>query len=137
MCLLLLLAVHAVQAEVVTPARVRGQIKDFAGGNVLMYYSEKVDTLQVDKNGVFDYSVIIDNPTVAYLIFEDYKCEISLFIENGMNAKLTVSFVQEPDGYKSQFVYEGSNEDCTEFMNAYHDWSLFKSPWPFSHQCGA
>lgn len=134
--LLSLLAVQATQAEDIKPARIHGKIKDFAGGNVLMYFSKQPDTIRVDKNGLFDYSVVVENPTVAYLTFEDYKCNINLFVENGMDARLTISFVQEPFmemmTYKPRFVYEGDNADCTEFMNAYLDWSLFKSPWPFS-----
>lgn len=131
-----LFAVQAAQAEEIKPARIHGQIKDFAGGNVLMYYSKKVDTLQVDKNGVFDYSVAVENPEAVRLIFEEYKCSINLFVENGMDARLVISFAQESEGdkngYQLQFVYEGDNGDCTEFMKAYQDWSLFKNPWPFS-----
>ena len=134
--LVALLTVNTVQAEEMKPARIQGKIKDFAGGNVLMYYNEKIDTLSVDKNGVFDYSVVVENPQGVFLVFEEYKCSINLFIENGMNARLTISFVQEPSMgmmiYKPQFVYEGDNGDCTQFTNDYEDWSLYKSPWPFS-----
>ena len=111
--LVALLTVNTVQAEEMKPARIQGKIKDFAGGNVLMYYNEKIDTLSVDKNGVFDYSVVVENPQGVFLVFEEYKCSINLFIENGMNARLTISFVQEPSMgmmiYKPQFVYEGDN----------------------------
>lgn len=103
-----LFAVQAAQAEEIKPARIHGQIKDFAGGNVLMYYSKKVDTLQVDKNGVFDYSVAVENPEAVRLIFEEYKCSINLFVENGMDARLVISFAQESEGdkngYQLQFV---------------------------------
>lgn len=135
MCVLPLLAACAVQAQEVTPARIRGQIKDFAGGNVMMYYSEKRDTLQVDKNGMFDYSTIVENPEGATLVFEDYKCSVNLFVENGMDARLTISFLQKPYEelmiYEPQLVYEGDNKDCTEFMENYQNWSLYRSPWPF------
>ena len=47
--LVALLTVNTVQAEEMKPARIQGKIKDFAGGNVLMYYNEKIDTLSVEK----------------------------------------------------------------------------------------
>ena len=135
--LLTLLAVNAVQAEEVKPAHIQGKIKNFTGGNVLVYYyNEKIDTLSVDPNGLFDYSVIVESPQGASLAFEEYKCGISLFIENGMDAQLTISFVQKPQeeitSYEPQIVYEGDNQDCTQFMNEYQDWSLYKSPWSFA-----
>lgn len=136
MCILPLVAVCAVQAQEVAPARIRGQIKDFAGGNVMMYYSEKMDTLRVDKSGVFDYSAVVKNPEGVTLVFEDYKCSVNLFVENGMDARLTISFLQKPyEGlmiYEPQLVYEGDNKDCTEFMENYQNWSLYANPWTFS-----
>ena len=39
--LVALLTVNTVQAEEMKPARIQGKIKDFAGGNVLMYVPAK------------------------------------------------------------------------------------------------
>ena len=79
---------------------------------------------------------LVNKMEAVRLIFEEYKCSINLFVENGMDARLVISFAQESEGdkngYQLQFVYEGDNGDCTEFMKAYQDWSLFKNPWPFS-----
>lgn len=134
--LLTFLAVHNVQAEEVRPARIHGQIKDFAGGNVLMMYGrEKTDTLRVDKDGRFDYSTVVENPKAAFLLFEEYKCTLDLFVENGMDARLTISFLQKPFEemmvYEPQVVYEGDNKDCTAFTKDYQNWSLYANPWTF------
>ncbi len=135
MCMLPLLAACAVQAQEVTPTRIHGQIKDFAGGNVLMYYNKKADTLRVDKNGIFDYSVVVEKPRKTFLLFEDYRCSVDFFIENGMDACLTISFIQKPYReriiYEPQVLYEGDNKDCTEFMGNYQNWSLYANPWTF------
>lgn len=126
-----------VPAEEVKPACIQGKILNFAGGEVKMYYQEKTDTLRVDENGVFRYCVTRENPGMGTLVFEEYKCRLPLFIENGMQAELTIGFVQKNDEkygifYEPQVEYKGDNGDCTAFLKAYEDWSLMKNPWPFT-----
>lgn len=52
-----------------------------------------------------------------------------------MDARLTISFIQKPYEeamfYELQVVYERDNQDCTQFINDYLNWSLYQSPWPF------
>lgn len=132
-----LLSVGVLMAEEVKPARIHGKIQGLKGGLVTMTYYEfnKEDTVRVDEDGAFDYSVVLEKPGKASLSFEDYQCSVELFVENGMNAELGVSFVQEEfmgmQIYEPVVDYQGDNADCTAFMNAYMDWSLFESPWSF------
>lgn len=55
----------------------------------------KVDTLQVSDAGVFVYDVKIDEPSRAFLVFENYGCSVDLFLESGMDADLDISFHTE------------------------------------------
>lgn len=133
------LVLQMVTAEEVKPARIHGQIKDFKGGVVTMVYYpdfQKRDTLQVAADGTFDYTVILEQPARATLSFKEYKCSIDLFIENGMDAELTISFKQkESHGmmiYDPVVDYQGDNADCTKFIGEYMNWSLFETPWPFT-----
>lgn len=137
LCLFFIQWANVSIAQEKKPARIQGKIQNFAGGYVTMYYNEKTDTLQVDENGRFDYRVMLESPMMGMLIFEEYKCSLTLFVENGMEANLAITFVQENDEetgteYEPTVVYEGDNGDCMQFMKAYQDWSLFNSPWPFS-----
>lgn len=137
LCLFFIQWANVSIAQEKKPARIQGKIQNFAGGHVTMYYNEKTDTLQVDENGRFDYRVMLESPMMGMLIFEEYKCSLTLFVENGMEANLAITFVQENDEetgteYEPTVVYEGDNGDCMQFMKAYQDWSLFNSPWPFS-----
>lgn len=137
LCLFFIQWANVSIAQEMKPARIQGKIQNFAGGNVMMYYNEKTDTLEVDENGKFDYRVMPESPMVGTLAFEEYKCSIMLFVENGMEANLTIAFVQENDEetgieYEPTVIYDGDNGDCMQFLKAYQDWSLFNSPWPFS-----
>lgn len=137
MLLLCLLSTGVLMAQDVKPARIHGQIKDFKGGlvTVIYYANYETDTISVDANGTFEYSKVVKEPGRAMMAFENYKAGIDLFIENGMKAELVISFIKGEDEsmvtYEPVVDYQGDNADCTAFMNAYMDWSLFESPWSF------
>ena len=136
--LLCLLSTGVLMAQEVKPIRIHGKIQDFKGGLVTInhYTAERTDTVVVNADGTFDYSGTVNEPQNASLFFEGYKSSIDLFIENGMDARLNIAFVQKDfEGmviYEPEVDYQGDNADCTAFMNGYMDWSLFESPWPFS-----
>lgn len=133
--LLCLLSTGVLMAQEVKPAHIHGKIQDFKGGLVTMdyYATRQSDTVGVNADGTFDYWGIVDEPQNGALSFEDYKCSIDLFVENGMDAQLNISFVQgDFEGmviYEPEVDYQGDNADCTAFMDGYMDWSLMKSPW--------
>lgn len=122
-------------ADEVKPAHIYGKIQGFKGGLVTVNYydTEKIDTVTVNADGTFDYATILEASQKGVLLFEDYKCSVDLFVENGMDASLDISFVQgEYEGmvtYEPAVDYRGDNADCTAFMDAYMDWSLFENPW--------
>ena len=136
--LLCLLSTGVLMAQEVKPVRIHGKIQDFKGGLVTVdyYATRQSDTVVVNADGTFDYSGTVNEPQQGALSFEDYKCSVNLFVENGMDARLNISFVQgDFEGmvtYEPEVDYQGDNADCTAFMNGYMDWSLFESPWPFS-----
>ena len=133
--LLCLLSTGVLMAQEVKPAHIHGKIQDFKGGLVTMNYyaTRQSDTVVVNADGTFDYSGTVSEPQNAFLSFEDYKCSVDLFVENGMDAQLNISFVQgDFEGmviYEPEVDYQGDNADCTAFMDAYMDWSLFENPW--------
>ena len=133
--LLCLLSTGVLMAQEVKPAHIHGKIQDFKGGLVTMNYyaAGRSDTVVVNADGTFDYSGTVSEPQNVLLSFEDYKCSIDLFVENGMDAQLNISFVQgDFEGmviYEPEVDYQGDNADCTAFMDGYMNWSLFKSPW--------
>ena len=53
--LLALLSLEASSTNSVNPAHIRGVVKDFKGGDVIMMINRKKEVVQVDDNGVFDY----------------------------------------------------------------------------------
>ncbi len=130
-----LLSMGVLRAAGVEPLRIQGQIEDFKGGVVAMIYYEpyRMDTIAVDASGAFVYSKVLEAPARAALFFEDYKCTVDLFLENGMEADLDIAFTQrEEEGmtlYDPRVDYRGDNADCTAFMNGYMDWSLMENPW--------
>lgn len=132
-----LLSIGRLMAEDLQFVRLNGQIKDFKGGVVTMIYYEpyRVDTVHVNTDGTFVYSKILEKSGRGTMFFEDYKCTVDLFLENGMYAELDISFEkQKKEGmfyYSPQVNYRGDNADCTTFWNSYMDWSLLNSPWPF------
>ena len=133
--LLCLLSTGVLMADEVKPAHIYGKIQGFKGGLVTVNYydTEKIDTVTVNADGTFDYATILEASQKGVLLFEDYKCSVDLFVENGMDASLDLSFVQgEYEGmvtYEPAVDYRGDNADCTAFMDAYMDWSLFENPW--------
>ena len=133
--LLCLLSTGVLMADEVKPAHIYGKIQGFKGGLVTVNYydTEKIDTVTVNADGTFDYATILEASQKGVLLFEDYKCSVDLFVENGMDASLDISFVQgEYEGmvtYEPAVDYRGDNADCTAFMDAYMDWSLFENPW--------
>jgi len=133
--LLCLLSTGVLMAEEVKPAHIYGKIQNFKGGLVAMNYydTRKVDTVLVNSDGTFDYVAILEAPQKGSLFFEDYKCTVDLFIENGMEAELLIAFEQkEEEGmmlYEPVVDYRGDNADCTEYMDAYMNWSLLENPW--------
>ena len=135
--MLYLLSTGMLMAQEVKPTRIYGQIKDFKGGLVTMLYyaNHEEDLISVDANGAFEYSKVLQEPGRAMMFFEDYKTGIDLFMENGMNAELVISFIKgEKEGkvtYEPAVDYQGDNADCTAFMDGYMDWWLWESPWPF------
>ena len=135
--LLCLLSTGVLMAQEVKPAHIHGKIQDFKGGLVTMNYyaTRQSDTVVVNADGTFDYSGTVSEPQNAFLSFEDYKCSVDLFVENGMDAQLNISFVQgDFEGmviYEPEVDYQGDNADCTAFMDGYMDWWLWESPWPF------
>ena len=133
--LLCLLSTGVLMAQEVKPIRIHGKIEDFKGGLVTMNYyaAERSDTVVVNADGTFDYWGTVDEPQNGALSFEEYKCSVDLFVENGMDAQLNISFVQgDYEGmvvYEPEVDYQGDNADCTAFMDGYMNWSLMKSPW--------
>lgn len=141
--LLTLLSIQISATNNVKPVHIRGTVKDFKGGKVVIMIGNTMDAIreaiQVDANGVFDYTTTMKEPNKAELFFFNYECGIPLYLENGMEASLIISFVEKKDkrnlqSYDVELEYSGDNGDCTEFMKGYHDWSLSrtKCPWPFS-----
>lgn len=94
-------------AKGMNDGQIRGKIKDFTGGDVMVIYyvgqEMKVDTLQVSDAGVFVYDVKIDEPSRAFLVFENYGCSVDLFLESGMDADLDISFHTEK--YEESDIY--------------------------------
>ena len=134
--LLALLSLEASSTNSVNPAHIRGVVKDFKGGDVIMMINRKKEVVQVDDNGVFDYTTTLKEPGKAILFFEKYEYILPLYIENGMEASLTFSFVEKKDKssllpYDLELEYSGDNGDCTEFMQKYEALSLY-NVWPFS-----
>lgn len=139
MCLFFVQWANMAMAEDLKPARLYGKIKDYTGENMVIYYGHiKKDTVPVDKDGRFDYTTQLEEAMPVNVSFDEHKCGLQLFMENGMVAKLDISFVQEKDEsagmvfYEAQVDYEGDNKDCMEFLKAYQDWALLKNPWPFT-----
>ena len=131
----LLLLEGMLMAQEVRPAHIQGKITDFKGGNVILfnYETRERDTISVDENGCFDHTIFQDKLTHMSLFFDAYGCDANLFIENGMEADLGISFTKE-ETYgmildRVVLDYQGDNADCTAFMDAYMDWSLFENPW--------
>ncbi|MFR5657073.1 MAG: hypothetical protein ACLUDU_03330 [Butyricimonas faecihominis] len=77
-------------------------MKDFTGGDVMVIYyvgqEMKVDTLQVSDAGVFVYDVKIDEPSRAFLVFENYGCSMDLFLKTEWTRTLT--FLSIPKNMK-------------------------------------
>ena len=97
--LLALLSLEASSTNSVNPAHIRGVVKDFKGGDVIMMINRKKEVVQVDDNGVFDYTTTLKEPGKAILFFEKYEYILPLYIENGMEASLTFSFVEKKVAY--------------------------------------
>ena len=124
-------------AKGMNDGQIRGKIKDFTGGDVMVIYyvgqEMKVDTLQVSDAGVFVYDVKIDEPSRAFLVFENYGCSVDLFLESGMDADLDISFhtekYEESDIYVPDVTYTGDNADCYHFMRDSDGWEY--ESWPF------
>ena len=135
--LLALFSLKVASANSENPAHIRGTIKDFKGGDVIIMIDRKKQNVQVDASGVFDYTTTLKEPSKAVLYFEKYGYILPLYIENGMEASLILSFVEKKDKnsllpYDLELEYSGDNGDCTEFLQKYEDWSLYKNVWPFS-----
>lgn len=133
MILFCLLSTGGLMAQETKPARIQGTIKDFKGGLVTMSYdTSRVDTLQVNADGTFDYLLTLDEPQWVSLVFEYYGCNTSIFIENGMQAELFIDFVPQGNAYELQLEHQGDNADCTEFMDDYLKWAYTENPWTFA-----
>lgn len=132
---LCLLSAGVLTAQEVKPARLQGKITDFKGGNVILFNYETLerDTIPVDDNDSFDYTIFQDKLTRTALYFDKYGCAADLFIENGMEANLGISFRQEEfQGMLLDEVvldYQGDNADCTEF---YENCLKIWMHWPFT-----
>ena len=138
LCSLLLCLGMNGMAKEVQDARVRGKIKDFAGGEVSVMWlnadgEKKEVAIPVSDEGEFVYNVQVEKPFVAYLIFEHYMSSIDLFLENGMEAELDIAFHTEKRGensfYVPEVVFTGDNADCYYFSKAHQHWQY--NPWPF------
>lgn len=64
--LLALLSLEASSTNSVNPAHIRGVVKDFKGGDVIMMINRKKEVVQVDDNGVFDYTTTLKEPAKPY-----------------------------------------------------------------------
>ena len=134
----LLLLEGMLMAQEVRPAHIQGKITDFKGGNVILfnYETRERDTISVDENGCFDHTIFQDKLTHMSLFFDAYGCDANLFIENGMEADLGISFTKE-ETYgmildRVVLDYQGDNADCTKFYDDYDKWCYRESPWPFT-----
>lgn len=133
-----LLSGTAALAGVADTVHIRGSIRDFSGGNVTLMYpvAEGVieDIIPVSPDGNFDYKTKLETPTRGILSFEDYACSVTLFLENGMDARLDISFHQEKDDDQLvnvvDVIYTGDNADCYQFLKDYEGWQY--ENWPFS-----
>ena len=96
-------------AQEVRPAHIQGKITDFKGGNVILfnYETRERDTISVDENGCFDHTIFQDKLTHMSLFFDAYGCDANLFIENGMEADLGISFTKEETYGMTFFVMHG------------------------------
>ena len=135
---LCLLSVGVLMAQEVKPAHIQGKIADFKGGHVILfnYETHERDTISVDENGCFDHTIYQDKLTHMSLFFDAYGCDANLFIENGMEAYLGISFTKE-EAYgmildRVVLDYQGDNADCTKFYDDYGKWCYRESPWPFT-----
>ena len=136
--ILSLLSMGILMGQEVKPAHIQGNITDFKGGNVILfnYETHERDTISVDENGCFDHTIYQDKLTHMSLFFDAYGCDANLFIENGMEADLGISFTKE-EAYgmildRVVLDYQGDNADCTKFYDDYGKWCYRESPWPFT-----
>ena len=114
-CLLAWLGMAALTAQEVKPARLQGKITDFKGGNVILFNYETLerDTIPVDDNDSFDYTIFQDKLARTALYFDKHGCSVDLFIENGMEANLGISFRQKefPLQVPCSIARKGRTED--------------------------
>ena len=122
--LLALLSLQVSSANSINPAHIRRVVKDFKGDEVIIRINHKKEAVQVDDKGVFNFTTTLKEPGKATLFFEKYEYILPLYIENGMEASLTLAFVEKKDKsslqpYDLELEYAGDNGDCTEFMQKY------------------
>ena len=134
--LLALLSLKVSSSNNVSPAHIHVAVKDFKGGDIIIMIGHQKEVIQADTCGVFDYTTTLKEPGKAVLFLKKYACIIPIYLENGMEASLTLSFTEKKDKsslqpYELELKYSGDNGDCTEFMRKYEEWSCSKSPWPF------
>ena len=107
-----------------------GKINKFDGGNVMFIqqYGDSMvyDTLKVSKDGSFEQQIKAKQPSIAYFVIENPKASIQLFAEDKMKVNLQV--IRNNDSV--DFVYNGDNKDCYEYIKS-HDVESLLAKWPF------
>lgn len=107
-----------------------GMINKHNGGNILFIQQDEdstiYDTLKVAKDGSFNQLIKLNQPSIAYFAIDYPKACIQLFAEDGMNVNLQINVNKD----KVDFVYDGDNKDCYEYMNS-HNVETLLDQWPF------
>lgn len=109
-----------------------GKINKFDGGNVMLLQqhgdSMVYDTLNVSKDGSFEQQIKAKQPSIAYFVIENSKASIQLFVEDRIKVNLQIT--KDKDKDKVDFVYNGDNKDCYDFLKS-HDVESLLEKWPY------
>ena len=105
-------------------ARILGKVKDYHEQITLTQISDQSkleNAVDLKADGSFAIEVPVKAPTLAYLVFEDRRPAIQLFLEPGIKADLQISFREaiDDEGNKTTVAdvdYTGDDKDCFEFL---------------------
>ena len=81
-------------------ARILGKVKDYHEQITLTQISDQSkleNAVDLKADGSFAIEVPVKAPTLAYLVFEDRRPAIQLFLEPGIKADLQISFREAID----------------------------------------
>lgn len=120
-------------------ARILGKVKDYHEQITLTQISDQSkleNAVDLKADGSFAIEVPVKAPTLAYLVFEDCRPAIQLFLEPGIKADLQISFREaiDDEGNKTTVAdvdYTGDDKDCFEFLRQMDFFAAYKE-WPWS-----